>query len=719
MAIIAQFPKYPHLNQTYIAPNGTAYVWSGTSWVTPQNPSLPPPPKVLYGPTGPQGNQGLTGPEGPMGQIGAAGADGLPGPAGPAGPTGGQGIGWQLRGTVDSVADIPAGSFPGEGYILTGAPNTGHVVVYNLDTGTWDDIGVVQGPQGVQGPRGFVGPTGAAGVGFYGPAGPTGPSGPPGYFQSLQFPASARYIGPNGTIIIDTDEHILRIQDGETPGGWVIGAQGPSGPIGLPGPAGAAGPTGPAAANGGGSMASRATLQLSTPLMVDSSMSRLSAPMSPGFLIYSISVDAACWIRVYSDISSSNDDLSRLISVSAPANSGLLAELIADGAKSYTFTPPPVCFNNENPVGDTIPILVTNLSGSTRPIGISITYLQLEVLPSTPPAPPPPPPIPPGPDTRAISPEVILQLEFTSYSVNGDYPDTSFANLRNNPVRYFNPAIGWTRYSDWQVEVWEDNTNTWGNIPLLQYLDYGPYQSATAGSYSTGSLIVDMRPTVNSAGAMAVVGKPDSLPLNFGSQDWTVEFWLSPKGAQTNNVPIIYYRPTTQGLYAYGSVTDAQNQTNGTQNTAANTMVWSLMQSTNGANKTLTLDTVYGTDSAANGIIPEAPGGYPRNGRPDWSHVAIVYDQTNSIMKLYVNGSLSGTVGVQKTMITSCSLFLFGFATGGNWFVDDYYYSRATRVAGSLFNFDDGYAGGFGQLVVSMKQQYTGSYYTVPTSPYV
>jgi hypothetical protein len=315
---------------------------------------------------------------------------------------------------------------------------------------------------------------------------------------------------------------------------------------------------------------------------------------------------------------------------------------------------------------------------------------------------------------------VLLQIfDLSNYYANIHYPDTSFANMRNNPVRYINPALSFVHINNEQTEIWEDYTTTWGAVPQMQYYDYGPYTSATAGSYSTGSVTLNMRPTVNTAGAMAVVGKPDSLPLNFGAQDWTVEFWLSPKGAQTNNVPIIYYRPTTQGLYAYGSVTDAQNQTNGSTNTAANTMVWSLMQSTNGANKTLTLDTVFGTDSAATGIIPESASGFYFNGRPEWSHVAIVYDSTNNIMKLYVSGSLSGTVGVQRTDITNCSLFLFGFATGGGWFASDYYYSRATRAAGSLINFDDGWAGGFGQLVVSMKQQYTGSFYTIPTSPYV
>ncbi len=156
------------------------------------------------GEPGPQGPQGEQGPEGPQGPAGPKGDTGDTGPQGPAGTS------VVIKGTVNSVGELPAsGNTVGDGYILN---TNGHL--YTWSGSAWVDVGEIRGPQGIQGPEGPQGPTGATGAqgpqgiqgaqGIQGPAGPTGDTGPQ---------------GPTG-------------------------ATGPTGPTGATGPAGQGLPTG-------------------------------------------------------------------------------------------------------------------------------------------------------------------------------------------------------------------------------------------------------------------------------------------------------------------------------------------------------------------------------------------------------------------------------------------------------------------------------------------
>lgn len=188
----------------------------------------PPGPEGPMGPQGEQGIQGTQGPTGPQGPIGDTGPQGIPG------------IGINMKGQVDTAADLPAtGNSDNDCYI---AADTGHAWVW--EGGHWTDIGQIQGPAGPTGPQGVAGPQGAQG--------PQGPAGPQGNASTVPGPQ-----GPQGTPGATGPAGPQGTTGAAGPAGadsTVPGPQGPKGDTGATGPQGAAstvpGPTGPQGAQG-------------------------------------------------------------------------------------------------------------------------------------------------------------------------------------------------------------------------------------------------------------------------------------------------------------------------------------------------------------------------------------------------------------------------------------------------------------------------------------
>jgi hypothetical protein len=114
------------------------------------------------------------------------------------GPQGPAGLGITFKGSVASVAALPAGAAQGDAYLVQADDS---LRVWDSGSNSWVNGGSIQGPQG---PAGVAGPAGAAG-----PQGGTGPQGPAG----VQGPAGAAgQMGPRGT-------------------GWFVGSGAPSGRI--------------------------------------------------------------------------------------------------------------------------------------------------------------------------------------------------------------------------------------------------------------------------------------------------------------------------------------------------------------------------------------------------------------------------------------------------------------------------------------------------------
>jgi Collagen triple helix repeat (20 copies) len=199
---------YPHDAAVYLRGDGTFA----------SGPVGPAGPQGIQGVQGPAGIPGAQGESGPTGAPGVSGSDGAVGPMGPQGPVGPAGTGITVKGTVATAADLPAvGNVDGDAWITA---DTGRMWVWDADTTTWIDAGVIVGPIGPAGPQGVPGPQGETGpTGLTGAAGPMGPQGLPGD-QGLAGPQGIQ--GPQG----------------------LSGDLGPMGPQGLPGPQGSLGPVG-------------------------------------------------------------------------------------------------------------------------------------------------------------------------------------------------------------------------------------------------------------------------------------------------------------------------------------------------------------------------------------------------------------------------------------------------------------------------------------------
>ncbi len=195
-----------------------------TGIVGPTGPTGPIGLEGIQGPAGMQGEPGPTGPMGPAGPQGKTGASptivigdvitsaseedaaitdtgsgdehiltftiprGIPGEPGPIGPTGPAGTSVTILGSYDDIGQLntahPTGS-AGDSYLVDS-----NLYVWSPETKTWQDVGVIRGPQGEPGPQGeqgipgLRGPQGVQGIpgldGLPGEMGPTGPTGATG-----------------------------------------------------------------------------------------------------------------------------------------------------------------------------------------------------------------------------------------------------------------------------------------------------------------------------------------------------------------------------------------------------------------------------------------------------------------------------------------------------------------------------------------------------------
>jgi hypothetical protein len=97
-----------------------------------------------------------------------------------------------------------------------------------------------------------------------------------------------------------------------------------------------------------------------------------------GYALYKIQVNHAAWVRIYTDVAARDADASRAEGDDPLPGAGVIAEIITTSADTIFLTPGVIGFNNESPVTNIIPVAVTNKSGSSTTITVTLTILQLE-----------------------------------------------------------------------------------------------------------------------------------------------------------------------------------------------------------------------------------------------------------------------------------------------------------------------------------------------------
>ncbi len=129
---------------------------------------------------------------------------------------------------------------------------------------------------------------------------------------------------------------------------------------------------------GGGSLQSRSNVAGTTASLANAATGNLTITGYKGYMLYKIQTSAAAWVRIYTDIASRTADSSRVEGADPAPGAGVVAEVITTGAQTILVSPGALGFSNETSPDTNIQLAVTNKSGGTTTITVTLTVVQLE-----------------------------------------------------------------------------------------------------------------------------------------------------------------------------------------------------------------------------------------------------------------------------------------------------------------------------------------------------
>jgi len=132
------------------------------------------------------------------------------------------------------------------------------------------------------------------------------------------------------------------------------------------------------ASGGGSSLQSRATKAGTTGSLADAAQENLDITGFKGYALLKVQTDRAARVRIYTDAASRTADASRAEGTDPTADAGVIAEVITTGAATVLISPGAFGFNNESTPTTTIPCRITNKSGGTSTVVVTLHVLQLE-----------------------------------------------------------------------------------------------------------------------------------------------------------------------------------------------------------------------------------------------------------------------------------------------------------------------------------------------------
>ena len=300
--------------------------------------------------TGSRGYTGTNGLNGFTGSIGFSGSKGDTGPSsntpGPLGFTGSRGF----TGSIGLTG--PSSNTPGP-LGFTGSRG------FNGSKGDTGFVGSASTAPGQLGFTGSIGFTGSRGdTGFVGSA-----STAPGLTGSIGLTGSRGYTGSASTIPGFNGSTGIGF-NGST---GFVGSRGYNGSVGFAGSAGA------------GSLPSRTTRSVTTSALAVNGSASVVIDGFKGYDIYSIQVNEAAWVTVYTSADALSSDASRDISTSPNTGTGVIAEIVTSGPSLQLITPAVRGFSSENPPTNAIPLKVVNNGTATAAITVTLTLIQTEL----------------------------------------------------------------------------------------------------------------------------------------------------------------------------------------------------------------------------------------------------------------------------------------------------------------------------------------------------
>lgn len=128
----------------------------------------------------------------------------------------------------------------------------------------------------------------------------------------------------------------------------------------------------------GGGLVTRQDLAGTTSSLADNATAELNIVGYKSYTLLKIQTSAAAWVRVYTDDTSRDADVTRSEGQDPSAGSGVITEVRTTGAQTVLITPGVIGFNNDATPSTNIYLSVTNRSGSTTPITVTLTAIRLE-----------------------------------------------------------------------------------------------------------------------------------------------------------------------------------------------------------------------------------------------------------------------------------------------------------------------------------------------------
>ena len=131
-------------------------------------------------------------------------------------------------------------------------------------------------------------------------------------------------------------------------------------------------------AQGGSGLQSRVLRTSQTSSLADGAEADLDITGFKAYALLFITTDRAARVRLYVTAATRTADASRAEGVDPTSDAGLIAEVITTGAGTVIISPGAYGFNLENFTTTNIPCRVTNKSGSTSTVQVTLGVLQLE-----------------------------------------------------------------------------------------------------------------------------------------------------------------------------------------------------------------------------------------------------------------------------------------------------------------------------------------------------
>jgi hypothetical protein len=133
-----------------------------------------------------------------------------------------------------------------------------------------------------------------------------------------------------------------------------------------------------AAGGGGGGLVSRAAVSAASSSLANNAVGPINITGYKAYALLKVQTSAAAWVRIYTSEAARQADASRTEGTDPLPGSGVIAEVITTGAQTVLISPGTIGFNDETVVTTNIPVRVTNKSGSTQAITVTLTAIQLE-----------------------------------------------------------------------------------------------------------------------------------------------------------------------------------------------------------------------------------------------------------------------------------------------------------------------------------------------------